>query len=63
MDGILTERAISSLAIASGHFIVGLLLTVTAARYKKLSNTEWLIVFWLFYDAIVHFTLVSANLY
>lgn len=57
--GILSERAISSLAVASVHFVLGFLFTLISARYKKLSRSEQLILFWLFYDAIVHFTLVS----
>ena len=61
MDGLVTERAISSLGVAFVHFVIGFGLTLVTGRYlKKLSNTEWLIVFWLFYDAVVHFTLVSC---
>ena len=60
MDGLVTERAISSLGVAFVHFVIGFGLTLVTGRYlKKFSNTEWLIVFWLFYDAVVHFTLVS----
>ena len=60
MDAILTQRAIISLGISSLHFTAAILLTFLAGWLKKIPFSELLIVLWLFYDAIIHFTLVSV---
>uniref|UniRef100_A0A1X7SKH7 EXPERA domain-containing protein n=1 Tax=Amphimedon queenslandica TaxID=400682 RepID=A0A1X7SKH7_AMPQE len=57
MDALLSPRAISSLFIASLHFIGAILITWLLGKWRSLPFHEWLIVLWLVYDAIVHFTL------
>ena len=60
MDAILTQRAIISLGISSLHFTAAILLTFLAGWLRKIPFSELLIVLWLFYDAIIHFTLVGV---
>lgn len=54
----LSPRAITSLGIASLHSVAAILITWLLGKWRLLPMHEWLIVLWLVYDAIVHFTLV-----
>lgn len=56
----LTERAIFSLVIASLHFLAAILITFGLRKWRALPYHELLIILWLVYDAIVHFTLVRS---
>lgn len=58
MEPYLSPRAVSSLFIASLHFVAAILTTWLLRKWRSLPLQEWLIVLWLVYDAIVHFTLV-----
>lgn len=54
----ISERAVSSLAIATVHLVAAVVLTTLLGRVRKLSIANWLVILWLTYDVIVHVTLV-----
>lgn len=61
MEFEFSPRAVYSLAIAAGHMVGAVVLTLVLGRVKRLPTVDWLVLLWLCYDVIVHVTLVRVR--